>query len=114
MKSYQLIAVTVIVASLALFPSLVSPAQAEEQGAGIGSAPPQKEMTGGITEKQLTTQPGTSSGPDLGRESERLMKVPEAGEFSHLQNPRVPDRQMYDLETLENLRVQDEISSLSF
>ncbi len=113
MRTHQLIGITVIVALSALILLLIAPVQAEEQTKGQGTVS-QEEMKGKATEGQFFLNLDTSSRTELGRETERPMRVPDVTEeTSHLQNLNV-GRQNFDQETLEYIRIQDEISSLSF
>ncbi len=114
MRIYQLIGVTIIVALLALIPILVPPAQADDQMKGQGTV--SQEEKGKAAEGQSLQSPGTSSGSELSKETERPMRVPDTkgkGETGHLENLNV-DRQIFDPETLEHIRIQDELSSVSF
>jgi hypothetical protein len=112
MRVYYLIGVAVIALSLGLIPILAQPVQADDQMKGQGTL--SQEEKGKATEGQSLQNLGTSSRSELGKETERPMRVPEkTDETAHLQNLKA-DPQVYDLETLEHLRIQDEISSVSF
>lgn len=110
----SLLRMAVIVGALALISMLALPVQAADEITGPGTSSSQKEIKKEMTEKQLSTQPGASSTFELGKETELPMRVPDkTEETGHLQNLNA-ERQVFDPETLEQIRIQDEISSVSF
>ena len=112
MRTYQLIGITVIVALLVLAPILVAPAQAEDQMKGQGTV--SQEEKGKAIEGESSLNLSTSSRSELGKDTELPMRVPDTGgETGHLQNLNA-ERQVFDPETLEQIRIQDEKSSVSF
>jgi cell division septation protein DedD len=109
MRVHALIGGVVIVVALALLSvPLVLAADQPGQGSSV-----QKEATQQNIETKAAPQKEASSHTELGPGMERPMKVPESIGREDAKSP-YSERQIFDEQTLEDMRLQDEISSLGF
>lgn len=105
MKAIVFIRGMLIAASLVVMVGLlVSPVIAGEQPTGPAS-PSQKEIKAEGAKPQPAPQQVTPVPTELGKGSEQPMKVPEPAISA--------ERQVFDLETLELMRMMDEKSAMS-
>lgn len=113
MRVSLLIRSAVIIASLALVALVVAPsAGAADQPIGSGAPGQKEEMKKDITKEQSEIRREQPATGELGKGSERLMRVPEGaerGDFLYLN----PERQTFDPDILEHMRIQDQMSSTS-
>lgn len=100
----------IAVGLLLLLPGLLAPSARGEQSGDPGPLPSQ-ETNRDMPEGQPSVEPSTPAVGELGKESERPMKMPEREDSSAF---RGQQEQMLDPSILEQISIQDEKSAVSF